>query len=270
MKALVKKSVIAASIAAAMMVGGAASAATANPFTVAGNTTFTATSITGYYNETITFNTNGTFDVALLFTADAFNNNGKSVAAFTSGLSSSYGLYAIYNVSGTYTPQADGTTKFNFTPSSGGISLYKDTDLSSYSGGYTAPTDGKGVYTVAGESSDTLLATGIAMDPSNGTLDPTGATCGSQGINCGSFGSTTSLTLTAAGSQFFTTPSPFYNMSFQSGVLTSFTATGTQVIPGTLNVVFNTAEVPEPASLGLLGLGLLGLGIARRRKQNQA
>jgi hypothetical protein len=98
-------------------------------------------------------------------------------------------------------------------------------------------------------------------------------TCGANGINCGSFGSTTSLALTTAGSSFFVSPNPFYDLSFQSGVLTNYTPiVQTQTIVGTLNVVFQNgpSAVPEPASLGLLGLGLLGLGVARRRKQNQA
>jgi hypothetical protein len=273
MKALVKKSVIAASIASAMLFAGAASAATANPFDFINPTTgvkYTADSMTGSYKEVITFNADKTFNVALLFQATAFNSGGSALYGGDTGLSSTYGLYATYNVSGVYST-ANNSTTFKFTPGSGDIAVYLDNNSSIYrTGGFTAPTSGAGAYKITGQNLDTLLATGVATDPSDGTL-AVGATCGSNGINCGSFGSTTTLDLTKAGSGFFVSPSPFYNLSFQSGVLTSFSTQGTQTIDGTLNVVFQKgAEVPEPASLGLLGLGLLGLGVARRRKQKQA
>ena len=37
-------------------------------------------------------------------------------------------------------------------------------------------------------------------------------------------------------------------------------------VPGSDVITFNAVQVPEPASLGMLGLGLLGLGFARRKQ----
>ncbi|MEO1203004.1 MAG: PEP-CTERM sorting domain-containing protein [Pseudomonadota bacterium] len=43
---------------------------------------------------------------------------------------------------------------------------------------------------------------------------------------------------------------------------------GGGVVSGVDSLVITTIDVPEPTTLGLLGLGLAGLGLARRRRQS--
>lgn len=259
-----KKTIIAASIATATMFSGVAAAQTTsfNEFTVDpvnGNyANFVADKITGNYTETAVFNTDGTFNVNLVWTAGQFVGGGGNVpySAFQTGLGATYGLFANYSASGTYLVSGN-TTTFTFAPGTGSLNLFLDTDPMAAGG-------------------DVLLGSG-SPQAGEGTLNPMLSTCKSpvnpngNGINCGSFGASSTFQLTSAGSDFFILPNPFYSMSFQSGQLNNFTPSGTQTINGSLDVVFaNAAEVPEPASVGLLGLGMLGLYAARRRNKKAA
>lgn len=276
MKKFLTKTVLACSVAAATLFTAtvANAATTFNQFTVshtegAVTTTFNADKITGNYVEVITFSGPGTFDVSLFWDAGQFVANGGETALkpVDSRLGIDYGIYGLYKASGTVTT-VGGKTTFTFIPGTGSLSLYLDEGTNTVKTANAA--SGSGSFTLANTGDDLLLATGNPL-AGQGNLDPTLSTCsagGGAGINCGSFGSTTTFLLTVpVGTGFFTAPNPFYDLSFQSGQLNNFDLTGTQVINGSLDVVFG--RVPEPSTTALLGLSLLGLGFTvRRRKQS--
>lgn len=277
MNKMITKTLLAAAVTTALGVFSSGAMAqtttfpdfTVNEGSVAGATpfTFTADKITGNYVEVITFNgtpASGTFDVALKWNAGQFvANDGTSPVATqlgggAAGQNNQYGLYALYSGKGTYTGSGTATT-FNFIPG-GSLQIFLDPNNNTT---FNQPASGSIAYTTGGNADDVLIVNGVPTF-GQGTLNPALSTCTGGGINCGSFGATASIALTAAGSQYFTAPNPFYNVSFQSGQLNNFNPTGTQVINGSLDVIF---AVPEPTSVALIGLGLLGLGLSRRRKQ---
>lgn len=277
----VSKSIIACSIAAASLFGTAAHAQTEpqfNTFEVDyAGFNFTADKMTGNYTEVATFTpnagdaTSGTFSVSLLWNAGQFVTGGGNTAVLGTGLNNTdnpngYGLYALYTAAGTFGIE-NGRNTFRFAEGSGALAMYLDVGLDTT---FTRPGDGTSAFDRASAGDDRLLARGEPLS-GTGVLDPSLPTCGPNGIACGLFGATSDFNLTGFGPNFFTSPNPFYTMSFQSGQLNTFRPVGTQVINGSLDVVFSEpGEVPEPASVGLLGLGMLGLYAARRRNKKAA
>jgi len=270
------KALIAAALAAAFSAtSGGAAAALFNPFQItetsvpgAAANVQTGDKITGNYNEVISFGAGNAFTVSLMWQAGQYLNNCNTACTLVPNqlgavTPNQYGLYALYQSSGTFSTSG-GVTTFTDTPGSGSIHVFIDPNSDTT---FTAPASGSLPWMTASAGDDYNIANGTPLG-GTGTLNPTLPTCTpGGGINCGSFGTTTSFALTAQGSQYFTLPIPFYNVSFQSGQLNNFTTSGTQTINGSLDVAFQPISVPEPASLALLGIGLFGAGIVRRRSR---
>lgn len=272
MKSAMKQSILAAAVAVAM---GAVSAGAmaGQDFTVSTGTldgpshshSFTADAISGVYQEVLTITGPGTFVTSIEWQAGQFTLSGNPVTH--TGLGDNWGLYATYQGSGTFHVNSLGETIFS-TTAGGSLNMYVDPNDNTV---LNPPTSGHNPWTTTDGSDDYLIASGTPLAGSDtGEFNPLLTTCnGAANDNCGSFGTSSTFALDAAGSGFFTLPNPFYDLSFQSGILDSFApnASGTADIDGTLTVTFGNA-VPEPSNIALMGLGLLALGLTLRGRKN--
>ena len=209
------------------------------------------------YGTVTSFGTNfteqGYLSVASLTLFDNATQTDKAVA---SGVNSTFGLYVKFTGSGTDTPTSP-------TSSSGSFAVLSY-ELYGYKGGAAS------FQTTAGGTSITTPNPGVLLG--SGSLLP-GSSIGTFSSGLGHTGAfaalQTTFTPTAKGSEFFTSPNPFYNVANVSFVDTVITPTSSGFLTthggGTVN--FANA-VPEPATYAMLLAGLAAVGfIANRRKR---
>jgi hypothetical protein len=227
----------------------------------------TAQAIDSTYQSIITLGAGGTFTETGSIIASKFwqepGNNDQNDMLSTTGYSL---MTNVNSASGTYTLNA-GVYTMTFT--SLNLSMYA-VNGSVLPSSLLTSSDTYNVNTGAG-GNGVLLATSSGLNnsfDSSALTDPTAANGGAQGdwIQY-SF----PFTLTAAGSNYFTFPTPNFYSTFEiNGDLLS-SINGNVITSDGSGTAGFLAQVPEPASLTLLGSALLGLGaMARRRRSKKA
>jgi PEP-CTERM motif-containing protein len=235
---------------------------TVNPTSIPGGTgsIFQADFVSGSSTTRVT-NTGGTDYSAVGFiTYTGFSLNSTPIGAGTTGLTVSYGLYATFDQ--TFTCPALLSPGTTCTVDTITLNVFADPGFQDT---FTQATLASNPTVTDVGGNDILLGTAnVVFSGTAGINDLGGAF---ENVN-------TNFLLTAAGSSYFINPVPFFNLAFSEFNNTSagIVCTPTSCVGATTVAITGESggtqflRIPEPASLGLLGIALAAAGFVRRRK----